>query len=227
MVVKKLRFIYYYLIFRLFMGNPLLALFILFIIYAIVDRKFIGLMPDFFKPLKRKKRIKDLEENIKLNPSNTESYRELGYLYLEDKKYQKAINNFRKALDKMSQYAEIHLHLGKANYLLGNKDEGIEELLKALEISPKAGYGEPYIYLLDYEINKKKPSREIINQFIKNLHTYGTVENLYKGGRVLKSYDNVQANELLLDALETYKVSPKYLKKSNRRWAFLAKINQR
>jgi len=219
----NLRFFFYYLIFRLFLGNPLLALIILGFIYLIIDRQFIGLFPDFLKPFKRRNRIKALEEQVKLNPADVDGYKELGQLYLEGKKYRQAVTYFEKCLGKMDEYADIHFYLGKALYFTGQKEEGYGELLKGLAINPKIGYGEPYIYLLEYQlVNNNEPEK--INDFIEKIERFGTPEILYKGGNVLLKYDQRKAQTLLREAINNYKAIPGSFRKAHRRWAFLARL---
>jgi len=217
------RFFLYYFIFRFFLGNPLLALLIIFFLYLIIDRQFIGLFPDFLKPFKRSSRIKALKELVKLNPANVDGYRELGQLHLEGKKYTQAVEYFEKCLVKMDEYADIHFYLGKGLYLMGQKEEGYRELFKALSINPKIGYGEPYIYLLDYQLDTN-PLPEKINEFLKKIEQFGTPEILYKCGSILLKQDSIKGRELLQEAVSNYKAMPRNFRKIHRRWAFLARF---
>lgn len=219
-----MRFFFYYFLFRIFLGNPLLALIILYLLYLLIDRRFIGLFPDFLGPFKRKSRIKGLEEQVKINPANVDAYRELGQLYLEGKNYNQAVKCFEKCLAKMNDYADIHFGLGKGLFLMGRKDEGSVEILKALQINPKIGYGEPYIYLLENQLTNNKNDSEKIANYIQKIRQFGTPEILYKGGSHLYSYDQVKAKELLQEALNTYKAIPGNFRKIHRRWAFLTRL---
>lgn len=218
-----MRFFFYYLVFRVFLHNPLLTLIILGVIYLLVDRRFIGLFPDFLRPFKRKQRIRELEEQVKINPANVNAYRELGQLYMEGKNYLSAVNSFEKCLDKMNEYADIHFGLGKGLYLLGRNEEGTEEMQKALNINPKIGYGEPYIYLLENQLANEN-NGEKINNYIQKIRQFGTPEILYKGGIKLYKYDQIKAKELLQEGLNTYQVIPRNFRKVHRRWAFLTRL---
>ncbi|MFZ5945474.1 MAG: tetratricopeptide repeat protein [Bacillota bacterium] len=218
-----MRFLFYYFFFRMFLGNPLLALFIIVIIYLIIDQKFIGLFPDIFSPFKRKSRINSLKEEVRLNPANANAYKELGQLYLETKKYQESIGYFEKTLDKMGDYADNRFYLGKAYYLNGQKEKGQEQLTKALEINTKVGYGEPYIYLLDNLLSQGGDKLEI-NNMIENIHRFGTPEILYKAGDTLLKYGDSRGKDLLKEAVENYRGIPGNFKKIHRRWVFLARI---
>ncbi|KJS21462.1 MAG: hypothetical protein VR72_10650 [Clostridiaceae bacterium BRH_c20a] len=218
-----MRFFLYYFIFRIFLGSPLLALFIIFFLYLIIDRQFIGLFPDFLKPFKRSSRIKALKELVKLNPANVDGYKELGQLYLEGKKYTQAVEYFEKCLEKMAEYADIHFYLGKGLYLMGQKEEGCKEITKALSISPKIAYGEPYIYLLEYQLDNN-PIPEKVNEFLKKIWQFGTPEILYKCGSILLKYDSIKGRELLQEAVSNYKAMPGNFRKLHRRWAFLARL---
>lgn len=218
-----MRFVFYYLVFKIFLRNPLLTLFILVVLYLLTDRRFIGLFPDFLRPFKRKQRIRELEKQVQINPADVNAYRELGQLYMEGKNYLSAVNSFEKCLDKMNGYADIHFGLGKGLYFLGRKEEGMEEIHKALNINPKIGYGEPYIYLLENQLTNEYDG-EKINNYIQKIRQFGTPEILYKGGVKLYKYDQVKAKELLQEGLNTYKVIPRNFRKVHRRWALLTRL---
>ncbi|NLW25003.1 MAG: tetratricopeptide repeat protein [Clostridia bacterium] len=219
-----MRFFFYYFLFRILLGNPILALIIIVFLYLLVDRQFIGLFPDIFKPFRRKARINKLKQEVSINPANVNAYKELGELYLEAKKYKDSVNYLEKTLGKMGEYADIHFYLGKAYYLLGEKEKGAEELKTAIEINTKVGYGEPYIYLLDREINTSRDP-EVIKELLFSIERFGTPEILYKAGKVLLNHDRPRAREMFREAIDDYKKGPKHYRKTHRRWAFLARLN--
>ncbi|MFZ7101649.1 MAG: tetratricopeptide repeat protein [Peptococcaceae bacterium] len=218
-----MRYFFYWYLFRLFLGNPLLALLLVAVIYLVLDRQFIGLLPDIFKPFKRRSRINTLKEEVKLNPANVNAYKELGQMYLESKRYQEAIDYFEKALSKLGDYADVHFYLGKACFLYGQQEKGIEELQQALRLNSKVGYGEPYIYLLDYYIVRGKESAGI-DAYLEQVERFGTPEILYKAGDVLLKHGDQRGKGLLREALANYKAIPGNFKKMHRRWALLAKL---
>lgn len=218
-----MRYFFSYILLSRILGNPLIAFLILLILFFFMERKFVGIIPDVFKPFRRKKKIANLKTAIKLNPADTNAHRQLGTLYLEDKKYKEAEENLTKVLEKMDNYAESHFLLGKSYYLQGKADLGVKELKAAVDLNPKIAFGEPYVYLLK-EAYSNGESQNNINEYLGNLHYYGTVETLYKAAREISKYDSKVAKELFNKALDIYKEGPKYLKKTYRRWAVLAKI---
>lgn len=59
----------YYILSRL-TGNPLFAIVVLVVGYALLDKIYLGLLPDFFTPLKRYRRINNLLAELNINPAN-------------------------------------------------------------------------------------------------------------------------------------------------------------
>jgi tetratricopeptide (TPR) repeat protein len=87
------------------------------------------------------------EEWLKLIPPADESkfkrelaeaYKNIGVAYLVDKKYQESIAPLTKSTKYKDDDDETWLHLGQSNAMLGNKDEAIQALKKALKLNPKS-----------------------------------------------------------------------------------------
>jgi len=76
----------------LFTGNPLLALAVIVIIYFFIDRRFIGLLPDFAASWRRRMRISELERIVRANPHNGDALLELGVHYFERGKFRNAVD---------------------------------------------------------------------------------------------------------------------------------------
>jgi tetratricopeptide (TPR) repeat protein len=61
-------------------------------------------------------------------------YHTLGNIYHFQKKYDKAIANYQKAIDIRPTYARPYIHLGETYQLLGDNERSIEYLLSAIDL---------------------------------------------------------------------------------------------
>ena len=214
--------LFYLFFFRYFVPNPILAFIIFYVVYLLIDRQFVAL-PDAFKPFKTRTKIKRLKDELKVNPANVNAHYELGQIYLEQKKYQASIENLSQTIDKMGEYGEVYFYLGKAQYHKGEKEEGLRNLAKAVDIDHKVGYGEPYIYLLVEEI-KKGNDPEKVEQLVASIHRFGSPEIFYKAGIYLKKLDKNMTRKMFHWALDSYSGTPRHFKRTHRRWAILARL---
>jgi tetratricopeptide (TPR) repeat protein len=77
-----------------------------------------------------------LENAAKLNSGNLEIYRNLGILYLEQKRFKDAEKLYRSLLQLAPQDAQAHFYLGSVYYELKNSPEAQKELEAALALKP-------------------------------------------------------------------------------------------
>lgn len=217
----KTFFLFY--LFSLLTGNPLLALVLLIIIYGFIDRSYIGLMPDFLRPFKRKGRINDLKKELNLNPSNAIAAQELGVLLLETNKHQQALEYLEMALIKKNEYADIHFYLGVALTKNNRKVYAKKELEKAVEINKKINYGEPHYYLLGFALEENDEKK--VEEAIEEIYHYGSPQILFLTGKLLAANEKKpEAMKMFKEAIANYEGSPKFFRKIYRRWAYLSKI---
>ncbi len=225
-------FFLYFIIVRL-LGNPLLAIAVLAVIYLLVDRRFIGLLPDFTRPIRRASRWRQLRGMVELNPANAGAQLELGQLLCERRRYHEALPLLEKAGQKLGDHATAQFYLGVAYIRTGDLAAGRAALLKAVALRPSVQYGEPYVYLAEAALDTegraatdqapgaaaKKPLAEWVDTVLR----YGNTEVCYRMGAVLRRRgQEVEAVRLFREALAGYKQSPAFARKQGRRWAFLA-----
>ncbi|HWI54265.1 MAG TPA: hypothetical protein VNT57_01120 [Desulfobacteria bacterium] len=214
-------FFLYYLLSRL-TGNPILGLALLVFIYFLLDKTYLGFLPDFLRPFRRNTRINTLLSDIKVNPANANAAQELGILYFEKKQYRKSLVFLQKAHEKVKNSARLYLYMGMAYMELGEREDGRTALVKALELDRKVGRGLPHIYLLQYAMASNCQSvPEIEAQFTD----FSNTENLYRMGMVYKKAGLIgEAREMFRCALEDYAYVPKNLRRIHRKWAILSRI---
>jgi len=82
--------------------------------------------------------------------NKADSYNKKGLVFYDQRKYDKAITEFKKALEVNPNHYEAHFDLGMAYYSKGMIDESIKELKRAIEIDPnkaKAHYNIAFAYM--------------------------------------------------------------------------------
>lgn len=219
-------FFLYYLLSAL-TGNPLLAFIIIIIVYILLDKAYLGLLPNFSAPFRRNGRITNLLSLIKVNPANADAAQELGTLYFEKKNYSRALEYFEMAHEKVKTSARLYLYLGMTYMELGQSDQGKKALDKAVELDRKTGHGLPYIYLLRYELNRSVGDPETLTGLEQEFERFANTENFFRMGRVYKHAGRLQeASEVFNLALKEYAYVPKTLRRIHRKWAILSWLNK-
>lgn len=200
-----------------------MALLIIIIGYILLDKTYLGFLPDFSAPFKRNARIRSLMSEFAVNPANASAAQELGILYFEKKNYRKALEYLEKANEKVKNSAELYLFAGMAYTELGQPEKGKESIEKALELDRKIGRGLPYVYLRRLELNHPGgPENLRIDEEFKN---FANAENFYRMGVVYKKAGlGREAAEMFRHALEEYKYVPKTLRRIHRKWALLSRL---
>ncbi|HHU86331.1 MAG: tetratricopeptide repeat protein [Pelotomaculaceae bacterium] len=205
-------------------GNPLLALLILILVVFVIERRFIGVLPDIFEPWRRAGRMRQLNKEVQVNPANAEAHLDLGEAYFRQGKYKLASSFLEKASGKMAGHPLFHFYLGACYYHLGKIEEGKREIEKAVAANPKASLGEPYVYLLRICLQERQPAH-IIENICKQLLNSGTPKTFYLAGRVfMEAGDINRARNFFEETIENYDACRGALKRLYRKWAILSKI---
>ncbi|PKM80539.1 MAG: hypothetical protein CVU89_13390 [Firmicutes bacterium HGW-Firmicutes-14] len=215
-----------FFILSMIVRNPFLAIILLFVIYAIMDKAYFGFLPDFLAPLKRNSRINTLLKELGVNPANADAAQELGILFYEKKRYDRALEYLKMAAKKVENSARLYLYIGMAYFELDRSEEGAEILSRALELDRRTGHGLPYIYLLRYELERPGQSPEKVRKLEEGLGNFESTENHFRMGMVYKRHGNREkAKEMFRQALDDYSYVPGRMRKIHRKWAFLARLN--
>lgn len=206
--------------------NPILALVLIFLFYAAADRAFLGFLPDISVLFRRNSRIKSLLAELRLNPANASGAQELGILYYEKKNYHKALKYLTQAHERIKDSARLYLYLGMTYMELKQSDAAKEALDLAVEMESKVGHGLPYIYLLQYELDRQNPDSSAVKELEEGLHSFASTENFFRMGKVYKKGGNrAKAREMFNQAIEEYQAVPKRLRRIHRKWAILARLH--
>ena len=199
-------------------GNPFVAIIVLILILYMLDRRFVGLSPSIVKPLKRRSRIKKLEQLLRLNPSDVSSKMELARLQLERKSYARARQVLESIGDAMEHSAEYWDDLGTAFLFTGDKERGEQAMLRALAINPRVKYGEPYLRLAAANRSDAEQALSYLKA-LREIHS-SSCEAYYRMGVIYKELGNkAEAKRAFEEAAAIYASLPRYKKRQERSWA--------
>ena len=81
--------------------------------------------------------LSELNQAIKIDAKDAESYNNRGSIYTFKGRYQEALADFDQALKLNPRYAKAHYNRGLAYYYLGNYQNALADLTKAIELNPK------------------------------------------------------------------------------------------
>lgn len=219
-----IKFIFIYFLLRVFFDNPFVALVAIVIAYAIIDRWYIGALPDFVKPLSRWKRIMKLKRDLKFSPSPGHTLYEIGALQVEGGYMQEGLKNLEKAHNLIQEYPDIEYYLGVARIRTGALESGKEALENALKLNPKIQYGFPYIYLIEYSLKRKEP-QEQIDAYLEKIVEYGNPRMYYEVGVVFQQAGSSEkAREMFQKVQVSFRESPSFLRKQQRYYSIMAKV---
>ncbi|MEK6775617.1 MAG: tetratricopeptide repeat protein [bacterium] len=205
--------------------NPLLALLIVLILYFVLDRRYIGLLPDFSAPFRTRREIARLKREVTLNPHNAEALSDLGRDLVRMQRYREGVAYLDRALNKMSDIPETRFYLGLGYLYLKDLERAKEHLQKAIQLDPRYRYGEPYLRLGDYyrDINSLDDALKSYDAFT-GIHTSSS-EGFFKIGEVwLRKGDPEKAVTFLRKAMQAFRGSPAHKKRIDRPWFWKARL---
>ncbi len=218
-----LKFLLFYLIWRI-TGNPFLAIIVLLIIFYFVDRRYIGLLPSLTRPVRRWARISNLHKQIQMNPHDMPARLELARSYIETRKYQQALRLLENISHSMEGDVEVLYEKGVCFLALGQLEEGEQLIRKALECDERIGYGDPYLQMATAfaQVNPQK-ALSYLEEFQKR--NFSSCESYYRLALLQASFGNKNASRKALEqCLQTYRGLPRFRKRTERRWAALARL---
>jgi len=204
--------------------NPLLALLLVLAIYLVVDRRYLGILPDLSSLLRDRRRMSRLRREVLLNPENAEAQSDLGRELVRRGKYGEGVEHLEKALPKMTEIAETRFYLGVGLLRTGRLDPAESQLKKALEIDPRYGYGEPHLRLGDlYRMQGRSDQALAAYRAFTRIHT-SSAEGFFKIGELLREQGDFHgAREAYGRAVAAFKGSPPHKKRIDRPWVWRAR----
>ena len=205
-------------------GSPLLALAVIIIIYFFIDRRYIGLVPDFGARWRRKRRTAELEKVVRANPHNGDALLELGINYFDRRRYRQALDFLERAYPRMKDWPEVHFYLGAACYETGETGRGMEEIGKAVEMNPKISHGFPYIYMMRSLLEQKGGGAKELSSLEGSLLRHGSVQAFFEAGKLLKRHGRRSgAEKFFREVLENYSFASPTFRRTYRKMAIMSR----
>ncbi|NEW07619.1 tetratricopeptide repeat protein [Paenibacillus sp. SYP-B3998] len=205
-------------------GNPFIALIILIVILYVLDRRFVGLTPNIFRPFQLSRKASRLRQDLYANPHNTSVKLELARILIERKRYSEALPYLEQSHSVMLDSADVHYEIGLCCLKLGDLSRGESFMLKAIELNPRVKYGNPYLRLGE-ALASVAPERAVayMEQF-RDVHS-SSVEAYYRLGQLYQKLGRTdEAKRAYREALDIYRGLPRYSRRQQRRWALLARF---
>jgi len=207
-------------------GSPFLAIFLLLVIFYLIDRRYVGIFPSITRPIQRARRMARLKEELRLNPHHTGNKLELARIYLEKHQYREALPYLQEVYEKIEDSPEILYELGLCYLKTGKVGEGENMILGALRENPQLKYGEPYLELVDIFSKRNTEKAFHYLQQIREIHS-SSVETYYRLGNLyLTMGQRSEAKEAFVEAGEIYRSLPKYMRRKQRKWAWLSSMKR-
>lgn len=218
-----LKFFLFYLLWRI-TGNPILAILVLLIVFYVMERRYIGVLPSVTKPIKRRLQISSLQKQIQINPHDMPARLQLAECYMEAKRYSRGLQLLEDISTSMQADAEVLCNKGICQLALGRLAEGEQLVSDALRIDGRVRYGEPWLRLATaFAQADPKKSLAYLEEFQKR--NFSSCESWYRMARLQAHFGNLtESRRALEQCLQTYRVLPRFRKRQERRWVTLARF---
>ncbi|QJD84381.1 tetratricopeptide repeat protein [Cohnella herbarum] len=208
-------------------GSPFVAILVLLVIIYVLERRFIGLSPSLVRPFRRRNAIAKWKRLLHLSPHDVSAKSELARLLIESKKYTQASEILQGIENQMDHSAEYWSDKGTCSLALGRLEEGEREMKRALAISARVKYGQPYLRLAE-SFAKSDPAKAIAYlQEFKEVNS-SSCEAYYRLGIVYASLGNPgEAANAFRECRLLYRSLPKYMRRHERKWALRSLYHSR
>lgn len=208
-------------------GNPLVAFIVFLIILYFLDRRFIGFMPNITRPFTLMRKMSRMKSQLALSPHDSSLKLSLARIHLERKQYRHAAQYLEQLLPLFGESADVPYELGQCYLHLGRLEEGEQLILRALELNPRVGYGDPYLRLAE-ALAARDPDRAIgyLERFREA--NSSSCEAYYRLGMLYAQLGRQpDAKGAFGEAVDIYRSLPRYKRRSERKWAWLARLRNR
>lgn len=178
--------------------------------------------PDFFKVFPRRRRIRELEGIVTENPS-AGNYEELGQLYLDDGKWQKARAAYDRAISARTDSPDPFYRRAIAEVELGEYLAAVPDLERAVQSNPKYDFGRAG-GLLAFAYAKTGQKEKADKLFAEVVKTSTLTETQYHYAEFLAEQGRkAEAKEWLQRIIAKRKTQPGFLRRRERKWYWLTR----
>ncbi len=178
--------------------------------------------PDFFKVFPRRRRIRELEATVRENPS-AGNYEELGQLYIDEGKWQKARDAYNKSISARTDSPDPFYRRGIAEVELGEFLAAVPDLERAVQTDPKYDF-QRAAGLLAFAYGKTGQNEKADKLFAEVVKTSTLTETQYHYAEFLAAQGRkAEAKEWLQRIIAKRQTQPGFLRRRERKWYWLTR----
>lgn len=164
-------------------------------------------------------RIRTLRGQIEANVANVSARRDLARIYIERKRPGRAISLLEEALGRHPNDAELLFLKGLADHRRGQHEASLQPLVRAVEVDPRVGFGEPYLVAGDalYALGRLPEAEDAYARFVEA--NGSSLEGQLKLARTLaRAQKRDEAVKAVDEALDTWAQLPGYARRKQLGW---------
>lgn len=199
--------------------NPILALALVLLLsigsYGYLTGRMLGIGQWF----RNQQAMRTLSRTLAVAPHDLTARAELGRLLVRRGRDADALAVLEPAIQRQPDQPGVWADFGLALLRSGRVAEGERHLEQALTLDPKLRYGDPLLRWADAAFRSGDQAKAIrLLERHREVHS-SSIEGLYKLGRAyLSTGDRAKARAVLDAALDAYRTSPRFKRRSERGW---------
>lgn len=212
-----------FLVLSVLLGNPLLALFVLVVIYWALDRYTLGLLPDPFRFVSRWRRAAQLRSKLRTNPHDRRTRLALADTYLELRRPGAAFEAAKPNVEAGDHDPHTLFVAGRAAFGAGEAAIGDRLLEAARDEDPTFAQGR-----VDLELGRGRldagdaeGAKEALERFVAG-RSSAIEGNVLLARARARLGDAEGARSARSAAWQAYREAPRFLRRRQRWWAWRA-----
>jgi tetratricopeptide (TPR) repeat protein len=160
-----------------------------------------------------------LRRTLAVNPHDAKARTDLAGILTRQGRFREARAELEPVLPRVDDLPEANYYLGLSLMNDGELERGRALVERALALSPKFGYGEPYLRLGDVRADRNE-WEQAAERYRQATAIYGSsVEGWYKLGQALHALGRGEESRAALqEALASYRTAPWYRRSEDRPW---------
>lgn len=200
-------------------GNPILAGAIILLLFGGSYLLYSRRLYRFRQAWRDVARIRELQAELAVNPENAKARSDLGEILARKGRFDEALIHLEKAITRCDDQADTNFYLGWTYLALGDLEHGQRYIMRALELNPRFGYGEPHLRLGDYFFARGEFKEAIPHyEAFRDIYSSG-IEGLYKLGECyLATGEREKGIVVLREAVAAFSSAPWYRRQEDRAW---------
>lgn len=192
------------------------------VIYLVVEALPQMRDPDLFKVFPRRRRIRELQGIVQDNPS-AGNYEELGQLYIDDGKWQKARDAYNRAISARTDSPDPFYRRAVAEIELGDYQAAVPDLERVMQ-SDRTYDFQRAAGLLAHAYAKTGQPERAAELFAEAMKTSTLTETQFHYAEYLAQQGRkAEAKDMLQRILAKRRTQPGFLKRRERKWYWLTR----